>query len=49
MLLPERELTLPFSVSLEGQGSLTPLVIQHSFTVVHSVPGRVSGVEDRED
>lgn len=49
MLLPERELTLPFSVSFEGQGSLSPLLIQHSFSVVYSAPGPVLGAEDRED
>lgn len=35
----QRELTLPFSDSSEGQGSLTPSVIQHGFTLVYSVPG----------
>lgn len=32
-----------------SQLALTPLVIQHSFTVVYSVPGPVLGAEDRED
>lgn len=38
----------PSQLAPEGQGSLTPLLIQRNFTVVYSVPGPVLGAEDKE-